>query len=109
MKPTLRVQDYTKQEREAVWYHHNEVSWNKKEAKKLIQDDRYFIERFGGSHSSQKETRRLSRKAVLMEQHRQTSMGDYDPDYIACLYRTECLPSIKHARRIGEQDAVIPQ
>ena len=97
-----------------IWFTPGELHRNRRFVKKsLLGVGMEDCDRFGGegdsysSSDNKKQRRKISVKAVLDEQERQRSMEDYDPGYIACLYRSSAKQSQILAHKVGKKDSLI--
>ena len=129
VRPVMKYEDYTQEEKSNSWYNKSEMQRIKAEVKALVinfdmqhdtNNDPTTTKMEQAVISSQAmrgleyltavnaegrtQRRKYSKKLVLKEQYRQKSMDDYDPDYLAYIYGLECLGCSKSAQQVGEQD-----
>ena len=123
-KSTLHYKDYTEEEIEATWYSRSEVQAIRLDVKVAAQEVDRRQSKDGEGNDADVEiccARGLEAKTkrgyetkfrrrnsvvnlVLQEQERQQVMDDYDPEYIALLYKQSCRPALLDAQHIAKLD-----
>ena len=108
-KPVLHHLDYTDEEKKLAWYSRSEIAVIRLHAKHFVttietaaREPRDYCNKTGiiipefrglehltkWGMKQRKRARDVSRNGVLTEQTRQQTMDDFDPEYIAFIYRS---------------------